>query len=63
MKIIDAKTEKPVELDEFHRLLIEAYLDLWMAAYGSAPTNWHPLPSSVGQDDVRAFISFSERQE
>lgn len=63
MKIIDAKTEKPVELDEFHRLLIQAYLDLWVTAYGSAPKNWHPLPSGVGQDDVQAFISFSEHQE
>lgn len=63
MKIIDAKTEKPVELDDLHRLLIDAYLELWVIAYGSTPTSWHPIPSGVGQDDVQAFISFSEHQE
>jgi hypothetical protein len=63
MRIIDAKTEKPVELDGLHRLLIKAYFDLWVDAYGSSPTNWHPIPINVGQDDVQAFISFSEHQE
>lgn len=63
MKIINAKTEQPVELDEYHRLLIDAYVDMWKALYDSEPTHWHPLPGNVGQDDVQAFIVFSEHQE
>lgn len=63
MKLIDAKTQNPIELGEFHRLLIDAYKDLWVKLYGSEPAGWHPLPSDVGEDSVMMFIAFSEHQE
>lgn len=61
--LIDAKTELPIQVDFAHKLLIDAYWYGWVDKFGKPPSGWHPLPSSVGSDDVEMFISFSERQE